>query len=189
MRLEWLLLFLALALFAYSYANQQGITLSFDVKNPLQEATFIAGAKTELGPLELAYTAQWGKNSSSKLSFDLEIEPPKRPWVEIQFTTDSLQGILVEKGDQIQEGQLIGFHSVATQEQIAQLEANLEGAQDELIKAELEAKIAELREQNEVRALVTGYVRSLWVEQVEGDLIAHLRVLLGRGAFPGGEKS
>ena len=180
MRFEWLLLFVALVAFAYSYAHQQGITLSLDVKNPLtlDEATLVAGAKTELGPLKLAYQASWGKSSSSKLSFDLDIEPPKRPWVEIQFTTDSLQGILVRKGDTITEGQLIGFHSVVVQEEIQQLQRNLQETQDELIKTELEERIQELKAANEVHALVGGYIESLWVEQVEGDLIAHLRVIL-----------
>jgi multidrug resistance efflux pump len=69
------------------------------------------------------------------------------------------------------------------QEQLRQLEANLAKEQDELIKAELQAKIKELREKNEVHALVSGWVQALWVEQVEDLLTVHLRVVLG------GEKS
>ena len=182
MRLEWLLLFIALAAFTYNYVHQQPITLSFDVKNPLapEETTLVAGAKTELGPLKLSYSASWGRSLSSRLSFDLDIAPPQLPYVKVQFTTDSLQGILVRKGQMVEEGQLIGFHSVKTQQEIAKLEENLETTEDELIRAELRKKIEELREQNEVHVLVSGYVESLWVEQIEGDLIAHLKVVLVR---------
>jgi len=181
MRLEFILLFIALVAFSYNYVHQQPIALSFDVKNPLtpEEATLVAGAKTDIGPLKLSYTASWGRSLSSKLSFDLDVAPPKLPYVDIQFTTDSLRGILVHKGATIEEGTLIGFHSSKTQEQIAELQANLAKEQDELIKAELEAKIAELQAENEVHALVAGWVKSLWVEQVEEQLTVHLRVVLG----------
>jgi len=180
MRLEFILLFMALVAFSYNYVHQQPIALSFDVKNPLtpEEATLVAGAKTDIGPLKLSYTASWGRSLSSKLSFDLEVAPPKLPYVDIQFTTDSLPGILVRKGDVLQEGDLIGFHSAETQRQIEELQAKLGDEQDELIRAELQAKIAELQKQNEVHALVSGWVKSLWVEQVEEELTVHLRVVL-----------
>jgi hypothetical protein len=184
MRLEWILLLVALMAFSYNFVHQQPITLSFDVKNPLspEEPTFTAQATTSLGPLKLSYSTSWGKSLVSKLGFDLEIKP-KESWVEVQFTTDSLKGILVERGEQVREGDLLGFHSLEVQEQLRQLEANLAKEQDELIKAELQAKIKELKEKNEVHALVSGWIGALWVEQVEDLLTVHLRVVLG------GEKS
>jgi hypothetical protein len=184
MRLEWILLLVALMAFTYNFVHQQPITLSFDVKNPLspEEPTFTAQATTNLGPLKLSYSTSWGRSLSSKLGFDMELKP-KESWVEVQFTTDSLQGILVRQGQTIEEGELIGVHSLEVQEQLRQLEANLAKEQDELIKAELQAKIKELREKNEVHALVSGWIGALWVEQVEDLLTVHLRVVLG------GEKS
>ncbi|MFQ6033530.1 MAG: hypothetical protein ACE5KR_01580, partial [Candidatus Bipolaricaulia bacterium] len=64
MRLEFILLFIALVAFTYNYIHQEPITLSFDVKNPLtpDEATLIARAKTEIGSLKLSYTASWGRS-------------------------------------------------------------------------------------------------------------------------------
>jgi len=190
LKLEFILLFVALVAFTYNYVHRQPITLSFDVKNPLtpEEVTLVAGAKTEIGPLKLSHTASWGKSLSSKLSFDLDIKPPKERWVDIQFTADSLEGILVAEGDVIEEGALIGFHSVEIQRQIEELQRKLAEEQDELIQAELQAKIRELQEENEVHALVSGWVRSLWVEQVEEELAVHLRVILS-GAAPGGRGS
>ncbi|MFQ6034172.1 MAG: hypothetical protein ACE5KR_04850, partial [Candidatus Bipolaricaulia bacterium] len=88
------------------------------------------------------------------------------------------RGILVKRGTIIEEGALIGFHSAETQQQIGELQAKLQEEQDELIRAEIEAEIAELREGNEVRALVSGWVKALWVEQVEEELAVHLRVVL-----------
>jgi len=186
MRLEFILLFVALAVIAYQLHHQEPITLSLDLKNPLtpEETTLTAKAKTDIGPLKLSCTASWGapRGTSSKLSFDLELPfPRKLPWVEIQFTTDSLSGILVSRGDWVQEGQLIGFHSVAIKEEIAQLEAKMAVTQDELIRAEIEAKLQELRQQNEVRSLVAGKVQSLWVEQLEQELVVHLKVVQGGG--------
>jgi hypothetical protein len=71
----------------------------FDVKNPLspEEPTFTAQATTNLGPLKLSYSTSWGRSLSSKLGFDMELKP-KESWVEVQFTTDSLKGILVRQG-------------------------------------------------------------------------------------------
>lgn len=180
MRLEWILLFLALVAFTYNFVHQQPITLSFDIKNPLapEEPTLTASAKTAIGPLKLTYSTSWGKSLASKLGFDLELKPPESA-VEVSFTTDSRRGILVRKGAVIREGDLIGVHSWEVQEQIRELEANLQGEAglDPLIKAELEAKIQELKRQNEVYALVSGLVQALWVEQTEGLLTVHLRVV------------
>jgi hypothetical protein len=111
MRLEWILLLVALMAFSYNFVHQQPITLSFDVKNPLspEEPTFTAQATTSLGPLKLSYSTSWGRSLSSKLAFDMELKP-KESWVEVQFTTDSLKGILVrQRGDKFEEGDLLGF--------------------------------------------------------------------------------
>jgi multidrug efflux pump subunit AcrA (membrane-fusion protein) len=180
MKLELVLLFVALVAFAYNFSHQQPISLSFDIKNPLapEDATLQASASTDIGPLKLAYQASWGKRLSSKLSFDLKLKQPTQT-VEVRFTTDSLKGVLVKEGQWVKQGQLLGIKSIEIQEEIKELENRLKQPQDELIQAEIQQKIEELRGQNEIRSLVSGYIRAIWFEQRERELTAHLLVVVG----------
>jgi biotin carboxyl carrier protein len=179
MRLEFVLLFVALVAFAYNFHHQHPISLSFDIKNPLapEDATLQASVATDIGPLKLAYQASWGKRLSSKLSFDLKLKQPVQT-VEVQFTTDSLDGVLVKEGQRVREGQLLGVKSVEIQQKIRELENRLAQPQDELIQAEIQQKIDELKQQNEIHSLVSGYIRAIWFEQRERELTAHLLVVI-----------
>jgi hypothetical protein len=76
----------------------------------------------------------------------------------ITFTTDSLSCILVKPGQELREGDLIGYASAAARDRTAWLEARLPEVEDEALRAEVLAEIQRLRKENEVRALIPGKV-------------------------------
>jgi len=90
---------------------------------------------------------------------------PRVPTATISFTTDSLAAILVQPGQVLHPGNLIGYARLGAMERIATLERALAETEDELLQAEISEEIARLREENEIRALIPGKVRSLTVEQ------------------------
>ena len=90
---------------------------------------------------------------------------PQVPTYTIAFTTDSLSCVLVQPGQVLREGDLIGYASLATQERIAWLEKQLPEVEDEVLRAEVLEEIERLRRENEIRALIPGRVLSVEVEQ------------------------
>jgi len=95
----------------------------------------------------------------------------------ITFTTDSLSCILVKPGQELREGDLIGYARAEARDRIAWLEARLPGVEDEALRAEVLAEIQRLRKENEVRALIPGKVLAVEVEQVRQGLSVRIRVL------------
>jgi hypothetical protein len=95
----------------------------------------------------------------------------------ITFTTDSLSCILVKPGQELREGDLIGYTSAEARDRIAWLEARLPGVEDEALRAEVLAEIQRLRKENEVRALIPGKVLAVEVEQVRQGLSVRIQVL------------
>ena len=91
---------------------------------------------------------------------------PTAPTCTITFTTDFAGGILVRPGQVIKEGDLIGYTSRAAKDRILELEKALEGVEDEVLRAEVQAEIERLRAESEVRALIPGRVLAIEVEQV-----------------------
>jgi len=90
---------------------------------------------------------------------------PQVPTYTITFTTDSLSCVLVEPGQVLREGDLIGYASLATRERIAWLEKRLPKVEDEVLRAEVQAEIERLRRESEIRALIPGRVLTVEVEQ------------------------
>jgi len=90
---------------------------------------------------------------------------PQVPTYTITFTTDSLSCVLVQPGQVLREGDLIGYASLATQERIAWLEKQLPEVEDEVLRAEVLEQIERLRRENEIRALIPGRVLTVEVEQ------------------------
>jgi hypothetical protein len=76
----------------------------------------------------------------------------------ITFTTDSLSCILVKPGQELREGDLIGYARAEARDRVAWLEARLPEVEDEALRAEVLAEIQRLRKENEVRALIPGKV-------------------------------
>jgi len=95
----------------------------------------------------------------------------------ITFTTDSLSCILVKPGQELREGDLIGYTSAEARDRIAWLEARLPEVEDEALRAEVLAEIQRLRRENEVRALIPGKVLAVEVEQVRQGLSVRIQVL------------
>jgi hypothetical protein len=95
----------------------------------------------------------------------------------ITFTTDSLSCILVKPGQELREGDLIGYARAEARDRIAWLEARLPEVEDEALRAEVLAEIQRLRRENEVRALIPGKVLAVEVEQVRQGLSARIQVL------------
>jgi hypothetical protein len=95
----------------------------------------------------------------------------------ITFTTDSLSCILVKPGQELREGDLIGYARAEARDRIAWLEARLPEVEDEALRAEVLAEIQRLRKENEVRALIPGKVLAVEVEQVRQGLSVRIRVL------------
>jgi hypothetical protein len=95
----------------------------------------------------------------------------------ITFTTDSLSCILVKPGQELREGDLIGYARAEARDRIAWLEARLPEVEDEALRAEVLAEIQRLRKENEVRALIPGKVLAVEVEQVRQGLSVRIQVL------------
>jgi hypothetical protein len=102
---------------------------------------------------------------------------PQVPTCTITFTTDSLSCILVKPGQELREGDLIGYSSAEARDRIAWLEARLPEVEDEALRAEVLAEIQRLRRENEVRALIPGKVLAVEVEQVRQGLSVRIQVL------------
>ena len=95
----------------------------------------------------------------------------------ITFTADSLSCILVKPGQELREGDLIGYARAEARDRIAWLEARLPGVEDEALRAEVLAEIQRLRRESEVRALIPGKVLAVEVEQVRQGLSVRIQVL------------
>jgi hypothetical protein len=95
----------------------------------------------------------------------------------ITFTTDSLSCILVKPGQELREGDLIGYARAEARDRIAWLEARLPEVEDEALRAEVLAEIQRLRRENEIRALIPGKVLAVEVEQVRQGLSVRIQVL------------
>ena len=95
----------------------------------------------------------------------------------ITFTTDSLSCILVKPGQELREGDLIGYARAEARDRIAWLEARLPEVEDEALRAEVLAEIQRLRKENEIRALIPGKVLAVEVEQVRQGLSVRIQVL------------
>ena len=104
---------------------------------------------------------------------------PQVPTCTITFTTDSLSCILVKPGQEIHEGDLIGYASAEARDRIAWLEARLPEV-DEALRAEVLAEIQRLRREDEIRALIPGKVLAVEVEQVRQGLSVRIQVLSGK---------
>jgi len=102
---------------------------------------------------------------------------PQVPTCTITFTTDSLSCILVKPGQELREGDLIGYASAEARDRIAWLEARLPEVDDEALRAEVLAEIQSLRRENEIRALIPGKVLAVEVEQVRQGLSVRIQVL------------
>jgi hypothetical protein len=102
---------------------------------------------------------------------------PQVPTCTITFTTDSLSCILVKPGQELREGDLIGYASAEARDRIAWLEARLPEVEDEALRAEVLAEIQRLRKENEIRALIPGKVLAVEVEQVRQGLSVRIQVL------------
>jgi len=105
---------------------------------------------------------------------------PKVPTCTITFTTDSLSCILVKPGQELREGDLIGYARAEARDRIAWLEARLPEVEDEVLRAEVLAEIQRLRKESEVRALIPGKVLAVEVEQVRQGLSVRIQVLSGK---------
>jgi len=101
---------------------------------------------------------------------------PQVPTCTITFTTDSLSCILVKPGQELREGDLIGYASAEARDRIAWLEARLPEV-DEALRAEVLAEIQRLRREDEIRALIPGKVLAVEVEQVRQGLSVRIQVL------------
>ena len=94
----------------------------------------------------------------------------------ITFTTDSLSCVLVEPGQVLREGDLIGYASLAARERIAWLEKQLPEVEDEVLRTEVLEEIERLRRENEIRALIPGRVLALEVEQAHKALRVRIQL-------------
>jgi len=101
---------------------------------------------------------------------------PQIPTCTITFTTDSLSCILVKPGQEIHEGDLIGYASAEARDRIAWLEARLPEVEDEALRAEVLAEIQRLRRENEVRALIPG--KAIDVAKIQSGGVIRVEVRL-----------
>lgn len=105
--------------------------------------------------------------------------PPAPPTLTITFTTDSPTCILVQPGQVLRVGDLIGYASAEAQQRLEDLTQRLPRVSDDLVRAEAQAEIDRLRKTNEIRALIPGRVLSVTVEQEDTRL--HVRIRLAQG--------
>jgi hypothetical protein len=101
---------------------------------------------------------------------------PKVPTCTITFTTDSLSCILVKPGQELREGDLIGYARAEARDRIAWLEARLPEVEDEALRAEVLAEIQRLRRENEVRALIPG--KAIDVAKIQSGGVIRVEVRL-----------
>ena len=94
----------------------------------------------------------------------------------ITFTTDSLSCILVKPGQELREGDLIGYVRAVARDRIAWLEARLPEIEDEALRAEVLAEIQRLRKENEVRALIPGKAIDVAKSQSGGAIRVEVRL-------------
>jgi hypothetical protein len=94
----------------------------------------------------------------------------------ITFTTDSLSCILVKPGQELREGDLIGYARAEARDRIAWLEARLPEVEDEALRAEVLAEIQRLRRENEVRALIPG--KAIDVAKIQSGGVIRVEVRL-----------
>jgi len=94
----------------------------------------------------------------------------------ITFTTDSLSCILVKPGQELREGDLIGYVRAEARDRIAWLEARLPEIEDEALRAEVLAEIQRLRKENEVRALIPGKAIDVAKSQSGGAIRVEVRL-------------
>ena len=90
---------------------------------------------------------------------------PQIPTYTITFTTDSLSCVLIQPGQTLNEGDLIGYASKDARDRIEWLTTKLAEVEDEVLRAEVLEEIERLRRENEIRALIPGRVLALEVEQ------------------------
>lgn len=138
------------------------------------QASAIYAEKTwtgEMGTLSLRLGLASGGPEAS-----LTYRPREEPGVPITWTCDSLSCVLVRPGQEVREGELIGYVSVAARRRAEQLAELLPTVHDELLAAEVRAELERLARENEVHALVPGRVRTVEVEQVGNSL--RVRVVL-----------
>jgi len=83
----------------------------------------------------------------------------------ITFTTDSLSCVLVQPGQVLHEGDIIGYASAAVRDHIAWLEKQLSEVDDEALRAEVLAEVERLRKEGEIRALIPGRVTQVALQQ------------------------
>jgi hypothetical protein len=101
---------------------------------------------------------------------------PQVPTCTITFTTDSLSCILFKPGQELREGDLIGYASAEARDRIAWLEARLPEVEDEALRAEVLAEIQHLRRENEIRALIPGKVIDVAKNQSGGVIRVEVRL-------------
>ena len=101
---------------------------------------------------------------------------PQVPTCTITFTTDSLSCILVKPGQELREGDLIGYARAEARDRIAWLEARLPEVEDEALRAEVLAEIQRLRKENEVRALIPGRAIDVAKNQSGGVIRVEVRL-------------
>ncbi len=127
------------------------------------------------GTLTVRAGLAWGENGASPEV--LVSYTPWTPMVTISWSCDSLACILVQPGQEITEGQLIGYISAKEQARAAALAERLPQIQDELVAAEVHAELGKITQENEIRALVPGRVLRVEVEQLGRTLKVRVLVL------------
>ena len=101
---------------------------------------------------------------------------PQIPTYTITFTTDSLSCVLIQPGQTLNEGDLIGYASKDARDRIEWLTTKLAEVEDEVLRAEVLEQIERLRRENEIRALIPGRVLALEVEQAHKALRVRIQL-------------
>lgn len=144
--------------------SPQGLTLSANASK--EDLTLRADLTIDAQGLWPTLSASWS--------------PPAPPTLTITFTTDSSTCILVQPGQVLQVGDLIGYASAEAQQRLAELTQRLPGVSDEFVRAEAQAEIERLRKTNEIRALIPGRILSVTVEQQGAALRVHILLAQGK---------
>lgn len=127
------------------------------------------------GTLAVRTGLVWGENGARP-----EVLVSYAPWTPtatISWSCDSLACILVRPGQEITAGQLIGYVSAREVARAAALAERLPQIQDELVIAEVREELEKIAEENEIRALVSGRVLRVEVEQLGRGLKVRVVVL------------
>ncbi|MEN3010302.1 MAG: metal-dependent hydrolase [Candidatus Bipolaricaulaceae bacterium] len=102
--------------------------------------------------------------------------------VEVRFSVASMSELYVQEGQEVQEGDLLGRRiSAALEAKRAEVELARERFELGLVSAvelrKLEAELAMLERQHEVRALLSGHVQSVRIESVTDEVKVVLTVV------------